>query len=136
MTTVLLLALWVAALASLAQFARVRPAALSRARRFLRLGLAGPAAALFFHPTLALAATTDLQTATESGSAVIMYVCGVLVAIGIVTAGVAMMLGRQSIAKWALGGALIAGLAFPIVKTLWGNVGIQAPDVSTFTSGG
>lgn len=100
-----------------------------------RLSAVGTAFVLLLSPTLAHATTTDLQTATESGSAVIMYVCGVLVAIGIVTAGVAMMMGRQSIAKWALGGALIAGLAFPIVKTIWGNVGITAPDVSTFTSG-
>lgn len=82
---------------------------------------------------LAQAQTADLQTATQAGDAVIMYVCGVLVAIGIVTAGVAMMMGRQSIAKWALAGALISGLAFPIVKTLWSNVGLTAPDVSTFT---
>ena len=53
--------------------------------------------------------------------------------IGIVTAGVAMMTGRQSIAKWAFAGALVAGLAFPIVKTMWTNIGLTPPDVSTYT---
>jgi hypothetical protein len=83
-------------------------------------------------PSLAHAAV-DLQTATESGNAIIMYVCGSLVAVGIVTAGVAMMTGRQSIAKWAFAGALVAGLAFPIVKTMWSNIGLTPPDVSTYT---
>lgn len=83
-------------------------------------------------PSLAHAAV-DLQTATESGNAILMYVCGSLVAVGIVTAGVAMMTGRQSIAKWAFAGALVAGLAFPIVKTMWSNIGLTPPDVSTYT---
>ena len=83
-------------------------------------------------PSLAHA-SVDLQTAAESGNAIIMYVCGSLVAVGIVTAGVAMMTGRQSIAKWAFAGAVVAGLAFPIVKTMWDNIGLTPPDVSTFT---
>jgi hypothetical protein len=87
---------------------------------------------VFLAPNLAQAAV-DLQTATESGNAIIMYVCGSLVAVGIVTAGVAMMTGRQSIAKWAFAGALVAGLAFPIVKTMWTNIGLTPPDVSTYT---
>jgi len=86
----------------------------------------------FLVPNLAHAAV-DLQTATESGNAIVMYVCGSLVAVGIVTAGVAMMTGRQSIAKWAFAGALVAGLAFPIVKTMWSNIGLTPPDVSTYT---
>lgn len=88
-------------------------------------------AALAF-PVLAQAQTADLQQAMEAGNAIIMYVCGTLVAVGIVSAGVAAMMGRQSIAKWALVGAVISGLAFPIVKTIWSNVGMTPPEVSTF----
>jgi hypothetical protein len=102
-----------------------RPARLS-----YRLAALGGLA--FLAPSLAHAAV-DLQTATESGNAILMYVCGSLVAVGIVTAGVAMMTGRQSIAKWAFAGALVAGLAFPIVKTMWSNIGLTPPDVSTYT---
>jgi hypothetical protein len=77
-------------------------------------------------------AATDLQTAAEAGDAIIMYLSGILAAVGIVAAGVAMMMGRQSIAKWAFAGAMISGLAFAIVKTMWGNFGLTGPDVSTF----
>src|SRR5947199_25307 len=77
--------------------------------------------ALFFavlaYPSLAHAAT-DLQTSVESGNAIIMYLSGTLAAVGIVAAGVAMMMGRQSIAKWAFAGAMISGLAFAIVRTI------------------
>ncbi len=104
------------------------------ARRSAPLGrrLAALALLAFLAPSLAHA-SVDLQTAAESGNAIIMYVCGSLVAVGIVTAGVAMMTGRQSIAKWAFAGAVVAGLAFPIVKTMWDNIGLTPPDVSTFT---
>src|SRR5215210_2856811 len=44
----------------------------------------------FALPSLAHAQAVDLETATESGSAIIMYLCGTLAAIGIVAAGVAM----------------------------------------------
>jgi uncharacterized membrane protein len=84
-------------------------------------------------PTLVHAAAADLQTAVESGNAIIMYLCGVLAAVGIVAAGVAMMMGRQSIAKWAFAGGMISGLGFAIVRTMWTNFGLNAPDVSTFT---
>ena len=104
----------------------VNPAARLRHRFAALAGLA------FLAPSLAHAAV-DLQTATEAGNAILMYVCGSLVAVGIVTAGVAMMSGRQSIAKWAFAGALVAGLAFPIVKTMWSNIGLTPPDVSTYT---
>jgi hypothetical protein len=53
--------------------------------------------------------------------------------VGIVAAGVAMMMGRQSIAKWAFAGAMVSGLAFAIVRTMWSNMGIEAADVGTFT---
>jgi hypothetical protein len=106
-------------------FSAYRPATLGRR-------LAALTGLIFLAPNLARAAV-DLQTATESGNAIIMYVCGSLVAVGIVTAGVAMMTGRQSIAKWAFAGALVAGLAFPIVKTMWTNIGLTPPDVSTYT---
>lgn len=83
-------------------------------------------------PTLAHAQAVDLRTATESGNAIIMYLSGVFAAVGIVAAGVAMMMGRQSIAKWAFAGAMVSGLAFAIVRTMWGNMGLEAADVSTF----
>ena len=98
--------------------------------------LYGRLAVLFFAiagmPTLAHAAVTDLKTATETGNAIIMYLSGVFAAIGIVTAGVAMMMGRQSIAKWAFVGAMVCGLAFAIVRTMWSGMGLEAADVGTF----
>ncbi len=84
-------------------------------------------------PSLANAAAVDLRTATESGNAIIMYLSGIFAAVGIVAAGVAMMMGRQSIAKWAFAGAMVCGLAFAIVKTMWGNMGLEAAGVSSFT---
>ena len=78
-------------------------------------------------------AAADLQTAVESGNAIIMYLSGVLAAVGIICAGVAMMMGRQQIAKWAFAGSMISGLGFAIVKTMWSNFGLTAADVSTFT---
>jgi hypothetical protein len=83
-------------------------------------------------PTLAHAQAVDLRTATESGNAIIMYLSGVFAAVGIVAAGVAMMMGRQSIAKWAFAGAMVSGLAFAIVRTMWSNMGLEASGVSTF----
>jgi hypothetical protein len=82
-------------------------------------------------PTLAHA-QVDLRTATESGNAIIMYLSGTFAAVGIVAAGVAMMMGRQSIAKWAFAGAMVSGLAFAIVKTMWSNMGIEASGVGSF----
>ncbi|MGC4073980.1 MAG: hypothetical protein QM760_16010 [Nibricoccus sp.] len=85
-------------------------------------------------PTLAHAqAGVDLRTAAESGNAIIMYLSGTLAAIGIVAAGVSMMMGRQAIAKWAFAGAMISGLAFAIVRTMWSNMGLEAAGVSTFS---
>ena len=83
-------------------------------------------------PTLAHAQAVDLRTATESGNAIIMYLSGTFAAVGIVAAGVAMMTGRQSIAKWAFAGAMVCGLAFAIVRTMWSNMGLEASSVSTF----
>jgi len=83
-------------------------------------------------PSLAHAQAVDLRTATESGNAIIMYLSGTLAAVGIVAAGVAMMMGRQSIAKWAFAGAMISGLAFAIVRTMWSNMGLEAANVSSF----
>lgn len=82
-------------------------------------------------PTLAHA-QVDLRTATESGNAIIMYLSGTFAAVGIVAAGVAMMMGRQSIAKWAFAGAMVSGLAFAIVRTMWSNMGIEASGVGSF----
>ncbi|MEO6750782.1 MAG: hypothetical protein ABIP85_03305 [Chthoniobacteraceae bacterium] len=84
-------------------------------------------------PSLAQAQGVDLKTATESGNAIIMYLSGTLAAVGIVAAGVAMMMGRQSIAKWAFAGAMISGLSFAIVRTMWSNMGLEAANVGTFT---
>ncbi|MFH1497574.1 MAG: hypothetical protein ABII82_07080 [Verrucomicrobiota bacterium] len=88
-------------------------------------------AALLAVPTLAQA-QVDLRTATESGNAIIMYLSGTFAAVGIVAAGVAMMMGRQSIAKWAFAGAMVSGLAFAIVRTMWSNMGIEASGVGSF----
>jgi hypothetical protein len=93
--------------------------------------------ALLFLATLAMpsllhAQAVDLRTATESGNAIIMYLSGTFAAVGIVAAGVAMMMGRQSIAKWAFAGAMVSGLAFAIVKTMWSNMGLEAAGVSSF----
>jgi hypothetical protein len=90
-------------------------------------------AAMVMVPSLAHAAAADLKTAVEAGNAIIMYLCGVLAAVGIISAGVAMMMGRQQIAKWAFAGSMISGLGFAIVKTMWSNFGLTAADVSTFT---
>jgi len=95
-------------------------------RRFAFLLAVGLAA-----PTLSYGAT-DLKTSVESGNAIIMYLCGVFAAIGIVTAGVTMMAGRPTIAKWAFAGAMVSGLGFAVVKTMWSSFGLTAADVSTF----
>ena len=95
-----------------------------------RLWLVAAFAGLF--PTLAQAQGTDLQTAVESSNAIIMYLSGVFAAIGIIAAGIGMMTGRHSIAKWALAGAMVSGLAFAIVRSIWTNAGLTAPDVGAF----
>ena len=86
-------------------------------------------------PTLALgqqAQAVDLRAATEAGNAIIMYLCGTFAAVGIVAAGIAMMMGRQSIAKWAFVGAMVCGLAFAIVRTMWTSMGLEASGIGTF----
>jgi type IV secretory pathway VirB2 component (pilin) len=83
-------------------------------------------------PSLAQAQGADLKTAVESGNAVIMYLSGTFAAIGIIAAGIGMMTGRHAIAKWALAGAMVSGLAFAIVRTIWTNAGLTAPDVGAF----
>lgn len=135
MTTLILLTPYVALVLGAAMLARAlhlysesRPqSAEGNQRRALFLWFA-----VFAWPTLAQAASVDLKTATESGNAIIMYLSGTFAAVGIVAAGVAMMMGRQSIAKWAFAGAMVSGLAFAIVRTMWSNMGIEAADVGTF----
>lgn len=83
-------------------------------------------------PSLAQAQGADLQTAVESTNAIIMYLSGVFAAIGIVAAGISMMTGRHAIAKWALAGAMVSGLAFAIVRSIWTNAGLTAPEVGGF----
>lgn len=89
------------------------------------------ASVVLFVPDLARAAAVDLHTSVEIGNAIIMYLSGTLAAVGIVAAGVAMMMGRQSIAKWAFAGAMVSGLAFAIVRAMWSNFGLSAPDVAS-----
>lgn len=93
----------------------------------------GPAVlALLASPVAAQAQVVNLRAATESGNAIIMYLSATFAAVGIVAAGVAMMMGRQSIAKWAFAGAMVSGLAFAIVRAMWINMGLEASDVGTF----
>lgn len=108
---------------------KTTPAARPRGAWRKLLMIVGPA---LFAPSLAHA-QVDLITATESGNAIIMYLSATFAAVGIVAAGVAMMMGRQSIAKWAFAGAMVSGLAFSIVNTMWSNMGIEASGVSSFT---
>lgn len=136
MTTLILLTPYVALALGAAMLARalhlysdIRPQSAETNRRRLWFLFA----VTLSWPTLAQAASVDLKTATESGNAIIMYLSGTFAAVGIVAAGVAMMMGRQSIAKWAFAGAMVSGLAFAIVRTMWSNMGIEAADVGTFT---
>jgi hypothetical protein len=136
MTTMILITPQVAFVLGMAMMARAlhlysksRPHSTESNWRKLGLLLAATLAL----PTLVQAQAVDLKTAAESGNAIIMYLSGTLAAVGIVAAGVAMMMGRQSIAKWAFAGAMISGLAFAIVRTMWSNMGLEAAGVSTFT---
>ena len=133
MTTLLFVLPWVASVCGAVMIGKalrlweIQPGIGDSRKRLLAL----VSASLLF-PSFAHAQAVDLQTAVESGNAIIMYLSGTLAAVGIVAAGVAMMMGRQSIAKWAFAGAMISGLSFAIVRTMWTNFGLTAPDVSTF----
>ena len=133
MTTLLFLMPWMASLCGAVMIGHalrlweVRPQGRENVKRlWVLLG-----AAVAF-PSLAQAQAVDLQTAVESGNAVIMYLSGSLAAVGIIAAGIAMMMGRHSIAKWSFAGAMVSGLAFAIVRTMWTNFGLTAPDVGAF----
>lgn len=134
MTTLLFMLPWVASVCGAVMIGKalrlweIQPGIGDNRKRLLAL----MSASLLF-PSFARAQAVDLQTAVESGNAIIMYLSGTLAAVGIIAAGVAMMMGRQSIAKWAFAGAFVSGLAFAIVRTMWENFGLTAPDVSTFT---
>jgi type IV secretory pathway VirB2 component (pilin) len=134
MTTLLFMLPWVASVCGAVMIGKalrlweIQPGIGDSRKRLLAL----LSASLLF-PSFARAQAVDLQTAVESGNAIIMYLSGTLAAVGIIAAGVAMMMGRQSIAKWAFAGAFVSGLAFAIVRTMWENFGLTAPDVSTFT---
>ncbi|HEY0946538.1 MAG TPA: hypothetical protein VGD81_14770 [Opitutaceae bacterium] len=125
---------WVASICGAVMIGRtlrlfgIRPGA-NHSHRARLLGLVGLA---LVAPTVSNA-QVDLQTSVESGNAIIMYLCGVFAAVGIVTAGVSMMAGRPTIAKWAFAGAMVSGLGFAIVKTMWTNFGLTPADVTTFT---
>ena len=95
-----------------------------------RLWMVAAFTAIF--PSLAQAQGVGLQQAVESSNAVIMYLSGTFAAIGIIAAGIGMMTGRHAIAKWALAGAMVSGLAFAIVRTIWTNAGLTAPNVGAF----
>src|SRR5688572_6434785 len=105
MTTLLFLMPWVASLcgAVLIGYAlrlwEIQPqGATNQSRLWMLLSAA------FAFPSMAQAQAVDLQTAVESGNAVIMYLSGTLAAVGIIAAGIAMMMGRHSIAKWSFAG--------------------------------
>jgi hypothetical protein len=133
MTTLLFVLPWAASVCGAALVVRalhlwqVQP---QRGDNQSRLWIAAGFAVLF--PTFAQAQGTDLRTAVESGNAIIMYLSGVFAAIGIIAAGISMMTGRHAIAKWALAGAMVSGLAFAIVRSIWTNAGLTAPDVGGF----
>jgi hypothetical protein len=133
MTTLLFVLPWVASVCGAALVVRalhlwqIQP---QRNDNHGRLWIVAGFAVLF--PSLAQAQGTDLRTAVESSNAIIMYLSGVFAAIGIIAAGIGMMTGRHSIAKWALAGAMVSGLAFAIVRSIWTNAGLTAPDVGAF----
>lgn len=83
-------------------------------------------------PSLAHAQGVDLKTAAESGNAIIMYLSGIFAAIGIISAGIAMRNGRHDVAKWSFAGAMVAGMAFAIVRAFWSSMGMTASDVGAF----
>lgn len=134
MTTLLFMLPWVASVCGTVMIGKalrlweIQPGLREGRKRLLAL-----VSASLLVPSFVRAQGVDLQTAVESGNAIIMYLSGTLAAVGIIAAGVAMMMGRQSIAKWAFAGAFVSGLAFAIVRTMWENFGLTAPDVSTFT---
>ncbi len=134
MTTLLFMLPWVASVCGAAMIVKalrlweIEPHLAENRKKLALLVIA-----TFAFPSLVHAQAVDLQTATSSGNAIIMYLSGTLAAVGIVAAGVAMMMGRQSIAKWAFAGAMVSGLAFAIVRTMWSNFGLTPPDVSSFT---
>jgi hypothetical protein len=133
MTTLLFVMPWVASVCGAVMIGKalrlweVQPQGGENRKRMAILALA----ALVF-PSFVRAAS-DLQTSVESGNATIMYLSGTLAAVGIIAAGIAMMTGRHQIAKWAFAGAMVSGLAFAIVKTMWTNFGLTAPEVGAFT---
>ena len=124
---------WLAALSGAVMIGKalrlweVRPGAAGGRRTRL-----GALLALAFVTATSARAQVDLQTSVEAGNAIIMYLCGVFAAVGIVTAGVSMMAGRPTIAKWSFAGAMVSGLGFAIVKTMWSNFGLTPADVTTF----
>lgn len=133
MTTLLFVMPWVASVCGAVMIGKalrlweIQPQGGENRKRMAILALA----ALVF-PSFVRAAS-DLQTSVESGNATIMYLSGTLAAVGIIAAGIAMMTGRHQIAKWAFAGAMVSGLAFAIVKTMWTNFGLTAPEVGAFT---
>jgi type IV secretory pathway VirB2 component (pilin) len=137
MTTLILVTPYLAFVCGVAMMARalhfLEKEPRSGETRSLRRRLVLMAGAALAMPTLAQAQQVDLRTAAESGNAIIMYLSGSFAAIGIVAAGVAMMMGRQSIAKWAFAGAMVSGLSFAIVRTMWSNMGLEAAGVSSFS---
>lgn len=133
MTTLLFVMPWVASVCGAVMIGKalrlweIQPQGGENRKRMVVLALA----ALVF-PSF-MRAASDLQTSVESGNATIMYLSGTLAAVGIIAAGIAMMTGRHQIAKWAFAGAMVSGLAFAIVKTMWTNFGLTAPEVGAFT---
>lgn len=133
MTTLLFVMPWVASLCGAAMIGHalrlweVRPQDREMRMRSLAVWFV-----VLMIPSLAHAQAANLQQAVEAGNGIIMYMSGTFAAVGIVAAGIAMMTGRHAIAKWALAGAVVSGLAFAIVRTIWQSAGLTAPDVGTF----
>lgn len=133
MTTLLFLMPWVASLCGAMMVGhalrlwQTRPQDRDNRMRMLALWCV-----VLMFPSLAHAQAANLQQAVEAGNGIIMYLSGTFAAVGIVAAGIAMMTGRHAIAKWALAGAVVSGLAFAIVRTIWESAGLTAPDVGTF----
>ena len=133
MTTLLFLMPWVASLCGAAMIGHALRLWQSRPQdRETRWRVVALWCAVLAFPSLAHAQAADLQQAVEAGNGIIMYLSGTFAAVGIVAAGIAMMTGRHAIAKWALAGAVVSGLAFAIVRTIWQSAGLTAPDVGTF----
>ena len=82
---------------------------------------------LGFMPILAQAGGVDLNSGIQAGKDIIMQICALLAGVGIVGGGIALMGGKPVVAKWAIAGGVVCGLAFLIVKAIWSATGNADP---------